>query len=522
MTNSQSKINIETIEIKEDTGFFSNKNFVLNDITNFSVIAGINGSGKTKLLEYISKNQNTILRYIKVGYQLQGDLSVNEINRNTPRYKSFNINKTNADGNIVFVDKNNDESFLHKSNISGMIIENLDYSIMLNIIDKRKNWNDLTTAECACRERKLLDELKTTKSYQDIMKKLLPEEPKNDEPWERIDRIFQDCNLQIRISRANLNAYVEFIKYPDDKLLKISDLSSGEKVAFTLALWTWGSTTGQKTEVLLIDEFDAHLNPSIAEKFIEIIQKYFVDYGVQVFMTTHNPSTIVYAKQKGAQILWMEDGKINKTKEYPEIVNDLSNGLIDILDLEKEVQLIIQSNKTRVVYTEGKTDKTHIENAIEKLGMTAEFKDIYIFGSTGASTVRTFIKKLMITIPTNQEIKIALYDNDEEGKKQAKILQDELLNAKKGKEQKNKLLNAKICFVSEEDNKEIEDLFDEKLLKEQIASLFEKDLPKKDLPKEEKKKLKNSMATNKELTEDNYAGFKPLLEKILTLSNTKN
>ena len=511
MTNSQSKIiPIKAIEIKEDTGFFSNKNFVLNDITNFSVIAGINGSGKTKLLEYISKNynQNTILRYIKVGYQLQGDLSVNEINQKT-HYKSFNINKTNADGNIVFVDKNNDESFLHKSNISGMIIENLDYSIMLNIIEKRKTWNSTTLAECIYSERILLDKLKTTESYQDIMKKLLPEEPKNDEPWERIDRIFQDCNLQIRIDRANLNACVEFIKYPDDKLLKISDLSSGEKVAFTLALWTWGSTTGQKTEVLLIDEFDAHLNPSIAEKFIEIIQKYFVDYGVQVFMTTHNPSTIVYAKQKGAQILWMEDGKINKTKEYPEIVNDLSNGLIDILDLEKEVQLIIQSNKTRVVYTEGKTDKTHIENAIEKLDMTDEFKGIYIFGSTGASTVKTFIKNLMITIPTNQDIKIALYDTDKEGKKQAKSLQDELLNAK-------------ICFVSKEDNKEIEDLFDEKLLKEQIASLFKKDLSKKDLTKEEKKTLKNFMAENKELTEDNYAGFKPLLEKILTLSNTKN
>ena len=513
MTNSQSKItHIKTIEIKEDTGFFSNKNFVLNDITNFSVIAGINGSGKTKLLEYISKNynQNTSLRYIKVGYQLQGDLSVNEINGKTPNYKSFNINETNADGNIfVFVNKNNDKSFLHKSHISGVITENFDYSIMLNIIEKRKKWNNITTAECIYREKKLLDELKTTKSYQDIMKKLLPEEPKNDEPWERIDRIFQDCNLQIRIDRANLNACVEFIKYPDDKLLKISDLSSGEKVAFTLALWTWGSTTGQKTEVLLIDEFDAHLNPSIAEKFIEIIQKYFVDYGVQVFMTTHNPSTIVYAKQKGAQILWMEDGKINKTKEYPEIVNDLSNGLIDILDLEKEVQLIIQSNKKRVVYTEGKTDKTHIENAIEKLDMTDKFKYIYIFGSTGASTVRTFIKELMITIPTNQEIKIALYDTDKEGTTQAKILQD-------------KLLNAKICFVSKEDDKEIEDLFDEDLLKKQIASLFEKDLSKKDLSKEEKKKLKNFMAANKELKEEDYAGFKPLLEEILTLSNTKN
>jgi Zn-dependent M32 family carboxypeptidase len=71
-------------------------------------------------------------------------------------------------------------------------------------------------------------------------------------------------------------------------------------------------------------------------------------------------------------------------------------------------------------------------------------------------------------------------------------------------------------------NKEIEDLFDEELLKKQIANLFEKDSSKKDLSQEEKKKLKNSMAANKELKEKDYAGFKPLLEEILKLSNTKN
>ena len=47
----------------------------------------------------------------------------------------------------------------------------------------------------------------------------------------------------------------------------ISNLSSGEKVAFETALWSWGNSEGQRSEILLIDEFDSHLNPSIAEKF---------------------------------------------------------------------------------------------------------------------------------------------------------------------------------------------------------------------------------------------------------------
>jgi AAA15 family ATPase/GTPase len=52
-----------------------------------------------------------------------------------------------------------------------------------------------------------------------------------------------------------------------------------------------------------VDEFDAHLNPSIAEKFIEVIQTYFVNKGVQVIMTTHSPSTVAFAKEHNKNIL---------------------------------------------------------------------------------------------------------------------------------------------------------------------------------------------------------------------------
>jgi len=55
----------------ETAGFFRDKEFQWNSIPEFAVITGINGSGKTKLLDYVNelidaekpKQTNTIITY---------------------------------------------------------------------------------------------------------------------------------------------------------------------------------------------------------------------------------------------------------------------------------------------------------------------------------------------------------------------------------------------------------------------------------------------------------------------------
>jgi DNA repair ATPase RecN len=234
----------------------------------------------------------------------------------------------------------------------------LDYSIIDGIIKERKK---ITDDIIACRNE--LDRLVLYKKNFKI-DDLLPANKEDDQPWDRIDRILNAFGLLIRVDRMNLNAGLEFLRFTpsnnSETLLEIKQLSSGEKVAFALALWTWGNSKGQKTDILLIDEFDAHLNPSIAEKFIAVIKEYFVNLGVQVIMTTHNPSTVAYAKSAGADIIWMVDGLIDAEVTYENIIRDLSNGLIDINYLTEEMHLLIENRERCVIYTEGKTDRTHI------------------------------------------------------------------------------------------------------------------------------------------------------------------
>ena len=472
---------ISEIKIDTNEGFFSDKQFEWSKINNFSVITGINGSGKTKLLEYIDKSDEYIkshlIRYIDVDYRPPSEKHANEIE------KGYQFSVENTEGKYLSINKldNTTQDWTNnKSSFKGNnVLKSLDYSIIDSIIRAYKKFKNDDTVYDAERDR-----IKKYKETFDISD-LLPANRKDDQPWDRIDRILRDFGLSIRIDRANLNAGLEFLRFnpisSSETTLEMKHLSSGEKVAFALALWTWGNSKGQRTDILLVDEFDAHLNPSIAEKFIAVIKEYFVDLGVQVIMTTHNPSTVAHANSAGADIIWMEDGLIDGNIEYEDIIRTLSNGLLDINQLAHDAQLLVNNNKKVVVFTEGKNDQKYIDMAIRVLQKEEDFKDIYIFGCTSATTIPTFVR-----MPFGHQISVALFDTDSKGKECADLITaDQDLTA------------VNVMYISSEDDKEIEDLFDSKLRAGRNKRTFAK-----------------FMEQPRNQTQQNLAGFRSLLDDI--------
>lgn len=473
-------------------GYFVEKKFLWSSITPFSVITGINGSGKTKLLEHVANSHHytnsCLIRYIDVYYKPPLQKHANEL------AAGYSQSLLNEDGKYYGVTKDGQRtdrisSMNHFKNSN--VLATLDYAIIDNIVKDRKIFQNNTT--------QIRDELDRTDKYITTfdIKDLLPTSKNNDQPWDRIDRILSAFGLLIRIDRMNLIAGLEFLRRSKSSLsettLEMKDLSSGEKVAFALALWTWGNSKGQKTDILLVDEFDAHLNPSIAEKYIGIIKEYFVDLGVQVIMTTHNPSTVAYANGAGADIIWMEDGVIDSEMGYENIIQVLSNGLIDINYLTEEIQLLIQNKDRCVIYTEGKTDQKHIESAILALGRQNEFEKYYVFGCTGADTAPFFAG-----LQTGQHKRIVLLDSDEKGKKVFQKIMDQPDLMEKINQGK-----LAVIFVSPEDDKVIEDLFDSKL----------------HMPITSKVKFAARMALPVHQTAINFANFTSLLDKLLSFSN---
>lgn len=75
--------------------------------------------------------------------------------------------------------------------------------------------------------------------------------------------------------------------------VELSALSSGERVILSTIFWLFGTSEGRLPKLLLLDEPDAHLHPSMTRQFINFVHRVLVlQHGVRVIMTTHSPTTI--------------------------------------------------------------------------------------------------------------------------------------------------------------------------------------------------------------------------------------
>jgi ABC-type lipoprotein export system ATPase subunit len=88
-----------TVPINADAGFWKDKNFEY-EFGDFTVITGVNGSGKTKLLEYIAKNADItskqITRFVETSYKIPHEQYMNEIRSQTSY--TFDMNNVNDQG----------------------------------------------------------------------------------------------------------------------------------------------------------------------------------------------------------------------------------------------------------------------------------------------------------------------------------------------------------------------------------------------------------------------------------------
>ena len=79
-----------------------------------------------------------------------------------------------------------------------------------------------------------------------------------------------------------------------------NDLSTGEKTLMSLALAIYNSNEmGERAEILILDEPDASLHPSMSKIMLEILEEEIVNkYGIPVIVSTHSPTTIACTPAK--------------------------------------------------------------------------------------------------------------------------------------------------------------------------------------------------------------------------------
>jgi len=124
-------------------------------------------------------------------------------------------------------------------------------------------------------------------------------------PWTILNHVFETLKFNYRF-KTDMEFLMPHLKEAPtlytlvdgrlNELLprELSELSDGEKtiISFTFALL---NEKLLPDKILLLDEIDNTLNPSLIEAFFSLLDEYFIKNGLIVIMTTHSPATISLA-----------------------------------------------------------------------------------------------------------------------------------------------------------------------------------------------------------------------------------
>jgi hypothetical protein len=140
-------------------------------------------------------------------------------------------------------------------------------------------------------------------------------------PWEFVNRTLRNAGLDFQIDYPVQHSTTRFTpqltKTSSGADLRFSDLSSGEKILMSFAFCLYYSLDKRqivkRPKLLLFDEVDAPLHPSMSRQLIDTIQKALVqEQGVKVILTTHSPSTVAVTPEECVYAMRRDQSGVHK------------------------------------------------------------------------------------------------------------------------------------------------------------------------------------------------------------------
>ena len=169
-------------------------------------------------------------------------------------------------------------------------------------------------------------------------------------------------------------------------------LSSGEGILMALCMVWFNQAMGRRRpKMLLLDELDAMLHPSMVGALVSGLKELFVKNGTQVLMATHCPATVAVLEDGEVFRVTRDGGTVRvRPVSRSEAVEDLSEG---IATLDTGLRIAASSAAPVTIVTEG-------HNAMH-LKRWAELHfphDVHVFDAlpdrTGASDLRAYARIL--------------------------------------------------------------------------------------------------------------------------------
>lgn len=371
------------------------------EVPDFCVFVGKNGAGKTHLLRAIeaghvrvdSINKDRVTYFNFQSFLINDQKAITARNLEDEKEQAWNLvkqlrdqgtfndNEATTRSQIERHTKNNPKQrCLIETGIflSGKKLSELDRNTFLSfseyIPDDYELLDSLSELCFDYNKKYIIARLPTSEGGQGKTDEEL-EEIERKSPWHFINEMFETFGLPHKVKPPVFTARdiigsgnIEYQAKPiyDDFEIGFSDLSSGERILCALAITVFQDQ--DKTnfpELLLLDEVDASLHPSMVKNLLSVINNVFIKNGCKVILATHSPTTASLVDEQcvfeiGAGKIQNKIDKISQVKA----VEILSEGM---MSLEKGLVLFDQiSVKPLSVITEG-DNVQHIEKAISML-----------------------------------------------------------------------------------------------------------------------------------------------------------
>lgn len=430
--------------------------FKIPEFKNFNVITGLNGSGKTHLLQAINNgsfeviiddqpiNQNEIAFFDYLSFILKNeeavDFNFENLKLQTKNHFESSIKEV-VNSNLFSVPNQNNLSQVWRSNKNKITSEAINkfnenfkrislvrkikgqnnsqqeirYSYqdifghredahvitesdIHNAIMSLKNKNDFLTDGFSVLFRSAQITVDKIIHENDIgpsqAEKKYKEEFGFDVPWKFVNDILDSYNNQGFEYKYSFEKPNENLTQPlkarlvdnNNNAIEYQNLSSGEKILLTLSLFILQRSISEKfPKVLLLDEIDATLHPSLCENLIETLKNNLITKGTKLIFATHNPSTIAFCDEIVDGIFVIENSGKIEPQSKEKAISILSSGLVTLSQGNSFLDILLsEPDKELFIFTEGEnttylkhTSKLFLDkNQINKIKIIDNIKNV--------------------------------------------------------------------------------------------------------------------------------------------------
>lgn len=220
-----------------------------------------------------------------------------------------------------------------------------------------------------------------------------------EKPWEIINKILNTFNtLKYRINTPegmdlNENFLLTLIHTENPTLqIDFNSLSSGERVLMALVASIYKSKSDQYfPDVLLLDELDASLHPSMIKNMLNVIQDVFVKNDVKIILVTHSPTTIALCPEESIYVMNRAGTNRIEKRDRHSALSILTEGFITLNEgillfdqiAQNKLNIFTEGNNTcylrKALELEQLENEVNIIDGIESITSKSQLKTLFDF-----------------------------------------------------------------------------------------------------------------------------------------------